>query len=272
MQQNGDGRAETAIDRVFAEIARRADGTSGTIYILGRYHFNEPSNLEELKARGKRSNLEIEFMTAHASKGKEADVVIVMGLDASEYGFPSNVADDPVMELVLSSEESFPFAEERRLFYVAMTRAKKRVYLIAPAINASPFVAEDLVNGALAPYVEVIGEVSSLYRCPACAGKTIRRREGQYGTFWACANFPLCHGKLDTCPKCKSGGLEPVVSGRGPSAFRCTGCGFAPERCPTCGEGVLLERNGRYGVFLGCSRYDGGNGCRYTRDAIRDRN
>lgn len=208
----------------------------------------------------------MEFLTAYAAKDKGADFVVVVGLEAGEYGFPSGVADDLVMRLVLSEGEAFPHAEERRIFYVAMTRARRRVYLIAPTVKASTFVADDLLADALARYVEMVGEVSVLHACPACGGQTIRRRDGQHGAFWACAHFPLCHGKLDACPDRREGGLEPVTDGNRPAGFRCTICGHALERCPKCGEGHLRSKRGPYGDFLSCSRWDGGTGCTYTRD------
>ncbi len=87
-------------------------------------------------------------MTAHASKGLEADYVIIDGVARGKHGFPSEIADDPVLSLVLPDSDQFEFAEERRLFYVALTRAKKRVYIISDAAKQSEFVREILEDSA----------------------------------------------------------------------------------------------------------------------------
>ncbi|CAA9538184.1 MAG: DNA helicase IV [uncultured Thermomicrobiales bacterium] len=259
-------QASASLNTVLGEIVAAARGKDIEVFILGRYRFNAPEDLDELTSRWSSQRIRLTFLTAHSAKGKEADYVIVVGLEAGEYGFPANIADDPVTRMVLSDEEQFPYAEERRLFYVAMTRAKQRVYLIAPRDKASPFVENDLLGPDLGRYVEVIGEASARHLCPRCGGTTIRRKQGQYGTFWACAHFPLCHGKLDACPHCREGGLASEQSGRLQS-FRCTSCQRTADACPRCRAGYLAARTGRFGEFLGCSRWNGGNGCTYTRSA-----
>ena len=61
------------------------------------------------------------------------------------------IEDDPVLELVLpvTGESASPFAEERRLFYVAMTRARRGVYLVTDPIRPSAFVCELLASPAI---------------------------------------------------------------------------------------------------------------------------
>jgi DNA helicase-4 len=81
-------------------------------------------------------------LTVHRSKGLEAGYVIVDGLTTDEYGFPSEIEDDPLLGLVLARPDSFPHAEERRLFYVALTRARHQVHLIADRNYPSSFVLE----------------------------------------------------------------------------------------------------------------------------------
>lgn len=86
--------------------------------------------------------LDISFMTAHKSKGIEADNVILINLENRLTGFPNKIADDPVLSLVLNDMDGYNFAEERRLFYVALTRTKNITYLLIPAINESMFTEE----------------------------------------------------------------------------------------------------------------------------------
>ena len=84
----------------------------------------------------------------HAAKGLEADVVVLLDLSVGRYGFPSGVTDDPLLSLVLADADQFPNAEERRLFYVALTRAKRSVHLIVPKSGPSPFAREIVKAGA----------------------------------------------------------------------------------------------------------------------------
>jgi len=83
----------------------------------------------------------ISFQTAHGSKGLEADYVIISGL--VEGVFPSQRPPDYWVDMFLPREERVvPYADERRLFYVALTRAKYAVALLTPEKKTSRFVAE----------------------------------------------------------------------------------------------------------------------------------
>jgi DNA helicase-4 len=90
------------------------------------------------------STLDVKYLTIHKSKGREADYVILIGFRSGAYGFPCEIEDDPVLKLVLSQEDMFPNAEERRLFYVGVTRAKKKVFLLADRSAISSFISETL--------------------------------------------------------------------------------------------------------------------------------
>ena len=86
----------------------------------------------------------MEFSTNHKSKGRETDWVIVLEnkSNMNGYGFPSEIQDDPDLRMALTQEENFPHAEERRLFYVATTRARRGVFLVAPTGEASDSIRE----------------------------------------------------------------------------------------------------------------------------------
>ena len=81
-------------------------------------------------------------MTAHSSKGLGYDDVIIINCKNETYGFPSKIQDDPVLSFVIKGDHSIDYAEERRLFYVAMTRTKNRVFMVAPEKNPSEFLLE----------------------------------------------------------------------------------------------------------------------------------
>ncbi|MCY4003214.1 MAG: UvrD-helicase domain-containing protein [Rhodospirillales bacterium] len=242
-----------ALDRI-AEDARRHDGTS-EVLLLGRYRHLAPRNPGTL--REQYPGLRFTWMTVHRSKGLEADYAVVIGLCSGKYGFPAEIADDPLLDLVLAAPEAHPNAEERRLLYVAVTRARRQVFLLADGGPPSEFVME-LINGRYD--VEVFGRPpEGDVSCPRCTGGRLVRRENARsgGVFYGCSNFPLCEHTARPCPHCGDG--LPVKSGE---AFRCRDCGGAIEACPVC-DGWLNAKMGKYGRFLGCSNFPG---CEYTRN------
>ena len=115
---------EEVLDQISTDTTER--NLQSTVLLLGRYRHNLPDNLDELSERF--PSLQLNYKTVHASKGMEADYVVVLNLSAGKYGFPCEIVDEPLLELVLADSEQHPNAEERRLFYVAMTRAKYGVY------------------------------------------------------------------------------------------------------------------------------------------------
>lgn len=78
------------------------------------------------------NKIKLQFLTAHSSKGLSADNVIIINAKDEIYGFPSKVDDDLVLDLVVPNDTSYNYAEERRLFYVALTRTKNRVFIVTP--------------------------------------------------------------------------------------------------------------------------------------------
>ena len=81
-------------------------------------------------------------MTIHNSKGLETDNVIMINLEDKTTGFPSQIKDEKLTRLVTKSKDNYPYNEERRLFYVALTRTKNYVYLLVPEKNPSVFIEE----------------------------------------------------------------------------------------------------------------------------------
>ncbi len=89
----------------------------------------------------------LEFLTVHKSKGLEADYVILLQCNKDTYGFPSMVSDDPSLNYVLTKSDQYPYGEERRLFYVAITRAKLKTIILYDLKFPSLFVDEFLKPG-----------------------------------------------------------------------------------------------------------------------------
>ena len=122
-----------------------------SIFLLGRYSFDD-YYLSFMYQSIKESNRfyyviggrKIEFLTVHKSKGLEADYVILLQCNKDIYGFPSQVSDDPVLNYVLTKSDQFPYGEERRLFYVAITRAKVKTLVLYDKRFPSVFVDEFL--------------------------------------------------------------------------------------------------------------------------------
>ncbi len=185
-------RALTAYLTDLSAAVARGDVTPGgggrvTVDVLGRYNFNRDL------LRSKPANLDVTFRTVHSSKGLEADYIVVPSLNTGTYGFPSSIADDPVLELAMPTSEGFPHAEERRLLYVALTRARREAIVIAPAGKTSPFVAELLQHpDVLEASDSGGGPATPTIVCPQCRSGTMVLRRGPYGQFLGCSTYPAC--------------------------------------------------------------------------------
>ena len=122
---------------------------SGEILILGRNNFDIykfiPKEdivwLENGYFKLKNYNFNLRYLTIHKSKGLESDNVILINLEDSILGFPSKKKSNMLLKFI-EKEESFLYEEERRLFYVALTRTKNYCYLITPYFKQSEFVKE----------------------------------------------------------------------------------------------------------------------------------
>ncbi|HEY0210004.1 DNA helicase IV [Acerihabitans sp.] len=108
------------------------------ILVLARYHYLRPSQLDKAATRWPLLNLD--FMTFHGSKGQEAEYVIIIGLTQGKDGFPAPARESVIEQALLPRPEAFPDAEERRLMYVALTRAKNQVWLLADNEQPSVFI------------------------------------------------------------------------------------------------------------------------------------
>ena len=245
-----------AVERVISQIllmnAQEGKAGDSSILLIGRYGF-DAYNLTRsgLFTYDEHSGVvhsvsypqaKLTFLTAHRSKGLGYDDVIIINAVNSTYGFPSKIQDDPVMKLVVHEDRTVEYAEERRLFYVAMTRTKNRVYIVVPKERPSRFVAELVqdysnisLNGELELDKSQSPDISMLKRCPVCGYPLQYRYKKGYGLrLWICTNEPeIC----DFLTNDLSGDFLSIL------------------KCDQCKDGYLIVKKGEGEAFLGCTNY-----------------
>ncbi|WP_377277306.1 UvrD-helicase domain-containing protein [Rhizobium sp. R86522] len=238
---------QSALDEVLQGLSGRVEpGTTAAVLLLGRYRFIEP-DMRDLQRRFPR--LRITFKTIHASKGLEADHVILLNADSGRTGFPSETVDDPLLSLVSPEMEAFENAEERRVMYVAMTRARHTLTILASKSRPSSFVIELAKEPAY--QIAALAEEELDHECGECGGRLLDVK-GQDGRNWyRCEHVDHCGNILPACSSCGTG-LPRHADGTPDLACR---CGDTVPTCPECADGWLVERSGRYGAFLGCVRF-----------------
>ncbi|HOJ10085.1 MAG TPA: UvrD-helicase domain-containing protein [Clostridiales bacterium] len=238
-QTNVAQRNMTRLNETLTNITKsnitQSDGKI-SILLIGRYNFDEYYLLKsesfiqlpngKLKCN-KYPQADITYMTAHSSKGLGYDYVILINALEGKYGFPSQIEDDPVMKLVTVEDRSMSFAEERRLFYVALTRTKNRIYIVTPESKPSRFVQELIRDWGVerppklkmnAYNNENINNItdSKSNRCPICEFPLTHKYNKNIGLeLWICTNEPeICDfmtndkstiGDIFKCPACMDG-------------------------------------------------------------------
>ena len=183
------------VARTVSKIARKLNAVwdqprKPTIMLLGRYRSDRPDNMSELKQICGPS-IDISFSTVHSSKGTEADYVLMLNVVRGRKGFPSEITDDPILQCAMPLPEEFPFAEERRLFYVALTRARRGVFIFTVEGRQSAFLVE-LAQSDQVQIIDQDGIAVSSEPCPVCSSGFRKLRTGQYGDFYGCSNYPQC--------------------------------------------------------------------------------
>lgn len=247
---------ETALEQIIS-YGKKEGRKSESILLLGRFGFDgdhlEKSGLFEYINRGskiksvKYPELDITFMTAHSSKGLGYDEVIIVNGRNETYGFPSKVEDDPVLSFVIKGDRSIDYAEERRLFYVAMTRTKNRVFFIAPEQNPSEFLLElkrDYKNVVLhGNWNEEEPKTTGRKYCPVCGYPLQLRYKNSYGLrLYICTNEPEICGFM----------TNEYAAGK-----------LSIMKCDCCKDGYLIVKPAKgKDYFLGCTNYKkDGTGC-----------
>jgi DNA helicase-4 len=165
-----------------------------SVLVLSRYNMQNPF-------KGKTpefSHIDVRSMTFHRAKGLEADYTVLLDVSEGNFGVPSQIEDDELLQLVIPSPETFPHAEERRLFYVAMTRASRGVFFLINQSRPSRYIAELRQIGGENVSLEML-DGRSLQECPACANGFLVQRVGKGGnTFMGCSEYPVCRHTAST--------------------------------------------------------------------------
>ena len=194
-------------DKLLAYLNEVDNATGGhkSVLILTRYVDDETS-VGRLIASANLRKTTVSSSTVHKAKGLEADHIAIVGLEDDFFGFPNFLEEDPVLYTVLSTLDTFELAEERRLFYVAITRAKETVTFFYDEDQPSRFIVE--ISKDLGAELTIqTSEVS--VTCPECKGLSMRITRPQAGqrSRLRCLNAPVCKGYMELCPSCKNGGL-----------------------------------------------------------------
>ena len=227
--------SKEAINQLIKEgckkIAILGRNNSDLKYFIKNYHPNIkiPYDLSSV------FNADVEYLTIHKSKGLEYDGIIIANMINAVAGFPNKMSDDPVLAYVTNTKDDFLYEEERRLFYVALTRTKTKCALLVPTIKMSTFVKEIKENNEnkINTYITETDQTLFNPYCPKCqTGKLIIRvNKTNNNQFVSCTNYPQCN---------YSSGYTDIIN--------------KTIKCPTC-EGFLVERSGRFGKFYGCTNY-----------------
>ncbi len=227
---------ENIIGKIISEFTEKS-----SILLIGRYNFDMyklcntgafsalPGN--QVKSE-KYPNANLTFMTAHSAKGLGYDNVILINMFEGKFGFPCQIEDDPIIKLVTYEDKSMPYAEERRLFYVSLTRTKNRVYIAAPKHRPSRFLVELIKDYHLPHEQDINMETVDMFniRCPVCGFPLKYEFNKNYGlNLWICTNEPeICDFMTNDrvhkhdiykCPKCRDGYLIVKMNQKNGAVF-----------------------------------------------------
>lgn len=238
-----DGDEYSSLKKTFGVIAKTKKDAN--VLLLGRNNKDiEPyccSRFGLDRKTGKPVSLDfpelnLSYSTVHGSKGLEEDYVILLSAKDSNNGFPNKTEDDPLLDMVMSAPSLYPFAEERRLWYVALTRTRTYTFILAPANKSSEFL-EEMEDDIAEANPQIKDDGSSHVFCPRCKGGHLVLRQKDGRQFYGCSNYPYCKYSIDDLRAVKRN-----------------------KRCPLCGDFMIFKK-GKFGAFFGCHSYPK---CRYT--------
>jgi DNA helicase-4 len=197
-QVGDDSKIQGSLEKWMANLVAKIEAGTVTpsgkkkisVFVLGRYNRDSKFMPDNWHAKFGR-HLDVKFSSIHGSKGLEADYVILPRMAGSRSPFPSLQTDDPVLLLAMPSGDDFALSEERRLFYVALTRARRSLVLFTIDGNVSPFMAELVIDAKL-ELERMDGKTTKTKVCPTCKEGTLVGRPAKAPRFLGCSRYPKC--------------------------------------------------------------------------------
>lgn len=118
--------------------------------------------------RFKDENISVQSKTIHAAKGLESKVVFILGLSEGSGGFPDIWLEDRIFQVIKKANHDLLLEEERRLFYVAITRAKEKLFLITEKGNESSFLKEIPEIYTVKTSIPIKSVIEKVVTCKKC--------------------------------------------------------------------------------------------------------
>ncbi len=180
-------RLDTFLEGIAAQW-RQHEGQKLKVLVLWRYNLLDPFGGQTPHF----SSIEVTGLSFHRSKGLEADYTVLLDVSEGDYGVPSRIEDDELLNLVIPRPETYAYAEERRLFYVALTRASRGTFILCNRRKPSRYIHELCeIAGDDVRFETVDGK--ELDQCPTClVGQMVERQGRNNTTFYGCNQFPEC--------------------------------------------------------------------------------
>lgn len=237
------------VEKTILEIYRKDPQAS--IGILTRYNKTKNAAKERFGKHHGFNNMD--FWTLHGSKGLEADYCFILDLNQGFFGFPTERKDNEIVSALMPTIDVYPHAEERRLFYVAITRAKKRCYLIADPKEPSEFVLElldskyhlNIVSEHFTP------EKLAARKCPKCKTGYMKPKRGVWGVY-ECSTGLGCLTEAVGCDDCNGIAIKKDKYGE------CISCKSRFQLCPNCKAPKVVRANKKNRrLFVACSSFRG---------------
>ncbi|EOA9037562.1 UvrD-helicase domain-containing protein [Vibrio harveyi] len=253
-----------AVEREIHKIIK--DEPEASIAILSRY--NKTKNAAKEKFESKLGLKNMSFWSLHGSKGLEAQYCFILDLNQGFFGFPTERKESEIVSALMPTTDNYPHAEERRLFYVAMTRSKKRCYLVADPKEPSEFVLE-LLNPEYKLCIiseHFTPERLAARKCPNCKTGYMKPKKGQWGVY-DCSTGLGCTTSLGHPTEAVECHVCDGLAVKSDHHAKCVNCRTKFQLCPNCRAPKVVRTNQKYNsLFVGCSSFRGDRdkSCRFS--------